>query len=206
MIDKLLKIFNLNLDKNQKWIFGSIFISGLIGTYIIPIIHKTIISELPAQWIAFEALFSAITSLIIGIIWKGKFRKSIIKNFVVFCIFECFAGFLCGMYLCFYEFNAWVFAIATLIYVNLITILVSKCIMAFKTKLWNERDRENYDNSLSIVVSITCIIGYGMALITMPSIKTAMFLWGISCIFDDIGWIVVYIKNREKFKSIENDQ
>jgi hypothetical protein len=189
------------LDTNQKWIFGSIFIAGLVGTYIAPITHKTIVSELPPQWLAFQALFSAATSLIIGMIWKGRFRKTVTNGFVIFCISECFAGFLCGMYLCFYEFNAWVFAVVTLIYTNLITILVSKCIMTFKTKMWNERAREDYDNNLSIVISITCILGYGTALIAMPTIKTAMFLWGVSCIFDDIGWIVVYLKNKSVLKT-----
>ncbi len=202
-IEKILKFFNLQLDSNQKWIFSSIFVAGLIGTYISPIMQKTIITELPPEWIAFEALFSAITSLVIGMIWKGKFRKSITQHFIVFCISECFAGFCCGMWLCFVSFNVWVFAIVTLIYVNLITMLVSKCIMTFKTKLWNERARENYDNNLSIIGSITCIIGFGTALFLMPSIKVAMFLWGISCIFDDIGWIVVYIRNKKQLKSIE---
>ena len=200
IIKKILSFFNLQLDSNQRWIFGSLFVSGLIGTYIAPILQKTIITALPPEWIAFQALFSALTSLVIGMIWKGKFREKVTQNFILFCVSECFAGFLCGMWLCFVSFNVWVFAIVTLIYTNLITILVSKCIMAFKTKLWNERARENYDNNLSIIASITCIIGFGVALAFMPSIKVAMFLWGISCIFDDIGWIIVYIRNKKQLK------
>lgn len=179
------------------------FISGLLATYISPTITKAIITELPAEWIAFESLFSSIVGLLIGIIWQGKMRHAAIKYFIVFCVGECIAGFLCAMYLCFVHYNVWVFAICTLIYVNFITILVSKCIMAFKAKLWIEKDREIYDNNLSIVNGITCLIGFGSALLFMPSLKVALFIWGIGCIVDDIGWIIVYFKNRNSLKRID---
>jgi len=203
LFSKLLNILNIHADNNQKWLLWSIFISGLLATYISPAITKAIITELPAEWIAFESLFASITGLILGIIWQGNFRYNIIHYFIIFCICECAAGFLCAMYLCFIQYNVWIFAISTLIYGNLITILVSKCIMAFKAKLWPEKEREIYDNNLSIVDGITCIIGFGVALFMMPPLKIALFIWGLCCIFDDIGWIIVYIKNKETLKNIE---
>lgn len=203
LINKLLELLNIHPDSNQKWILSGLFASGLISSYIYPVIKKSMVTALPPEWIAFEALFSAITLLVIGIIWKGKFRKEVMNHFILFCIIECAAGFLCGMYLCFISYNVWVFAVATLIYTNLITILVSKCIMAFKAKLWQEKEREIYDNNSSIVSGITCIIGFGTALFAMPSLKLALFLWGICCIIDDIGWIVVYLNNKKELKSIE---
>ena len=72
--------------------------------------------------------------------------------------------------------------------------------MVFKSKMWNERAREIYDNNNSIVLGIVCVIGYLTALIAMPSLKVALFIWGICCIIDDIGWIYVYYKNRQKIK------
>ena len=74
--------------------------------------------------------------------------------------------------------------------------------MAFKAKMWNEKEREIYDNNISIVAGIVCIIGFAMALIIMPSLKVALFLWGICCIIDDIGWIVVYHNNRKQLKEV----
>lgn len=74
--------------------------------------------------------------------------------------------------------------------------------MAFKAKLWVEKEREIYDNNLSIISSIVCIIGFTVALIAMPSLKLALALWGICCILDDIGWIYVYNKNAKKLKEI----
>jgi hypothetical protein len=163
---------------------------------------KSIITALPAEWIAFESLFGSITALVIGIIWKNRFRKNMIKYFVIFCISECLAGFFLAMWLCFIEYNVWVFAISSLIYVNFISMLVSKCIMAFKAKLWLEKEREIYDNNLSIVGGITCIVGFGCALLFMPSLKVGLFLWGLGCIVDDIGWIIVYYKNKNILKAI----
>ena len=37
----------------------------------------------------------------------------------------------------------------------------------------------------------------------MPSLRVAMFVWGVCCGIDNIGWLVVYHKNREKFREID---
>ena len=107
-----------------------------------------------------------------------------------------------AMYLVFIQYNVWVLAITELIYGNFICSLVGKCIMAFKAKLWQEKEREIYDNNLSIVSGITCIIGFAIALIMMPSLNTSLFIWGLCCIIDDLGWIIVYRKNQEILKTI----
>lgn len=202
-MEKVLRLLNVQADTNQKLILLSIFVSGLLGTYISPALTKAIISELPAEWLAFSSLFSSIVGLLLGMMWRGKFRKGIMNYFILFCVIECIAGFLCGMYLCFIKYNVWVLAITTLIYGNFITSLVGKCIMAFKAKLWVEKERELYDNNLSVVGGITCIIGFGFALIAMPSLKMALFIWGACCIFDDLGWIAVYVRNKQTLKEIE---
>ena len=75
--------------------------------------------------------------------------------------------------------------------------------MAFKAKLWPEKEREIYDNNFSIVSSITSISGFGIALIMMPSLNVALFIWGLCCIIDDLGWIIVYNKNKQILKSIK---
>lgn len=69
--------------------------------------------------------------------------------------------------------------------------------MVFKTKLWNEEKREIYDNNASMIASLTCIIGFLFALLFMPSLELSLVLWAIACIVDDIGWIIVYIKNKK---------
>ena len=202
LINKFFKFINLQPDNNQKWLLISLFVSGLLATYSSPPITKAVISELPAEWLAFEAVFSSVCILILGMIWKGTFRHNIIKYFTIFCITECLAGFLMSMYLVFIEYNVWVLAITELIYGNFICMLVGKCIMAFKAKLWPEKEREIYDNNFSIVSSITSISGFSIALILMPSLKVALFIWGLCCIIDDLGWIIVYNKNKQILKSI----
>lgn len=200
MLDKL----NIHLDENQKWTASWVFIFGLIGTYISPSITKEIISNLPAEWIAFESLFASVSALLVGIVWKGKVRQRAINSFIGLIMFESIAAFLTALYLNFVCYNVWVFAIATLLYSSLITTFVGKCLMVFRTKLWTEGEREVYDNNHDIICGITCVLGFGLALLFMPSFETALLIWGASCLFDNIGWGVVYLKNKKKL--IENEE
>lgn len=200
MFDRILSLLNIKVDSNQKFLLISLAISGLLMTYAHPTLLKTIISELPAQWLAFESLVGSITGLFIGMIWRGKVRSSAIKHFTLLAITESVCGFLLGLYLCFVSFNVWVFAIASLMYTTVITSFVSKCIMAFKAKLWVEKDREIYDNNNTIVCGIVCIVGYALALIALPSLKLSLFLWALCCIADDFGWITIYLINKSKLK------
>ena len=206
LLKKLFCILNLYPDKNQKWILSSVCISGLLITYSHPILLKTIISQLPAEWLAFESLAVSITALIIGAIWRGCIRKQAINYFLYLAIIESLCGCLLGLYLCFIHFNVWVFAIASLIYTTLITTFVGKCLLFFRSRLWIEKEREIYDNNNEIVGGIVCVIGYLLALIVMPSLKVALFLWAICCIIDDIGWIIVYIKEKDRLKIRDGDE
>lgn len=196
MFRKVLNLINIHPDGNQKWLLISLVISGLLITYAHPTLLKAIISGLPAQWIAFQSLAASIAALLMGMIWKGKIREKAIKWFFYLALIESICGFLLGLYLCFIEFNVWVFAIASLIYTTVISTFVGKCIMAFKAKLWIEKEREIYDNNADIVSGIVCVIGYLFALVALPSLKVSLFLWAICCIFDDIGWLIVYSKNK----------
>ena len=196
-MNKILKLLNLKIDNNQKYILLSLFISGLLITYVSPMFTKVIITALPAEWIAFESLFASISTLLIGILWKGKTRETAMKHFIIFCLIETIASFTLALYLLLVEFNVWVYAIFSLFYISFITVFVGKCIMAFKTKLWNEEKREIYDNNTSIISGITCISGFLLALLFMPSLKLSLILWAIACIVDDIGWMIVYIKNKK---------
>ena len=202
MINYLKKIFNIHPDKNQRWILISIAISTLLITYSHPKLTKVVIDALPAEWIAFESMAISIAALLVGMSWKGKIRKKAIKYFLILAIIECTCGFLLGMYLCFIDFNVWAYAVGSLLYSSLITTFVGKCLMCFKAKLWVDKEREVYDNNTSIVIGIVCIIGYLFALFAMPSKEVAIFLWGLCCIFDDIGWVIVYYKNRKELSKV----
>jgi hypothetical protein len=196
MVKKILNLLNIHPDANQKWLLISLVISGLLITYAHPTLLKAIISGLPAQWIAFESVVASISGLLIGMIWQGKVRQKAIKYFFYLALIESLCGFILGLYLCFINFNVWIFAIASLIYTTIISSFVGKCIMAFKAKLWIEKEREVYDNNADIVSGIVCVIGYLFALVALPSLKVSLFLWAICCIFDDIGWLIVYSKNK----------
>ena len=202
LLEKLLNLLNVHPDKNQRWILLSLFLSGLLITYVHPAIVKEVYTNLPAEWIAFESLSSSVAGLVVGMLWKGSIRKGVTKNFLVFAISESVLGCLLGLFLAFVYYNVWIFAIASLIYSAFITTFVGKCIMAFKAKLWVEREREIYDNNQSVILGFVCVIGFSLALFFMPSLKLALVIWGLCCIIDDVGWILVYLKNRETLKNI----
>lgn len=202
-MNKLFKIFNIqNLDTNQKWIASSILLGGFLLTYVSPTIVKEIYSELPARWIAFESLFGAFAGLIISMLWKGAIRKNAMKRFLYLIGAETIAGIVLCIYLTCIEYNVWVLAITSLIYTAFITIFIGKCIMVFKTKLWNNKEREEYDNNMSIIYQIVCILGYMASLLYLPSLQTSLILWGVAYFVDNIGWSMVYYRNK---KQLEND-
>lgn len=200
MFKKLLDILNIHPDKDQRILLASLAVSGLLITYTNPTLTKVLYSELPVEYLAFNHLALSLSGLFIGMLWRGSVRGKAIRYFAVLAIIESLCGFMLGLYLCFVEFSAWTYAIASLIYTTVISFFVGKCVMAFKAKLWVEKEREVYDNNNSVVSSIVCITGYALALIASPSLKVSLFLWAVCCILDDIGWVIVYLKNRENLK------
>ena len=197
MSNKLLHLLNLKLDRNQTYIFLSMFVCGILITYITPVIIKDIYSKLPSSWIAFESLVGSISSLLLSIIWKNNIRRGAINRFMLLVIVESICGVVLCSYLLFVDYNIWVLAISQLVYTTFITGFIGKCIMVFKSKLWNNESRENYDNNAAIIGGMTCILGYSFAIFFEPSITFALALWGIAYLVDDIGWAIVYWKNRE---------
>lgn len=196
LFKKLLDLLNIKTQKNQSWLLWSCWISALSHSYIWPMLCKTTISALPPQWISFEGLWICLSNLLIGICWKGKFRELAIKWFMHLAIAESLLGFFLAMWLCFVNWNVWIFAVFSLVYLSLITITIQKCVMVFRAKLRQERSRELYDNSRSIVADTAMVVGSLLGICLVPSLEVALFIYGCCCVFDDIGWIVVYHKTR----------
>lgn len=192
------KILNLSFDENQKWILIFLFITCLIGAFISPIVVQTLYIALSTKWFAASSLIGSISGLVTGIIWRGKFREFAIKNFIVIVIIECLACFGIGLYMSIFDGNIWIYAITELIYTNLITRIVCKSQMFFKSRLWNDKEREQYDNNESIILYLSAIVGYLIAIIYTPSFSFGMFLFGFCCLSDDMGWLIVYIKNKKQ--------
>lgn len=196
-VKEILNLFNLKLDNNQKYIVVSLILCGLLCSYISPVIVKDIYTKLPSEWIAFESLVGSISGFLISIFWRDTIRKQVIKKFLTLVTGETVCGILVCAYLLLIDYNVWVLAIAQLIYTTFITSFVCKCIMVFKSKLWNNKDRETYDNNMEIVACLTSILGYLIAILAEPDIHLAIFLWGTAYLVDDIGWAIVYFKNKE---------
>lgn len=197
MKDRIKRILNLSVDDNQKWILIFSFITCLILAFTAPIINQTLYILLPTRWFAFSSLIGSVSGLLIGVIWKGSVREFAIKKFLIITISECLICFGIGIYMAFFNGNIWIYAITELIYTNLISRFVLKAQMYFKSKLWNGKKRENYDNNESIILYLSMIFGYLLAIIYVPTFTFSMFLFGFCCLIDDTGWIIVFIKNKQ---------
>ena len=191
------RILNIQVQKNQGWLLMSSSVSGLIYTYTHPVIVKATISNLPERYISLEALWFCVSAMIIGAIWKGCVREKAIKYFTYIATIESLAAFSLGCYMAFVNWNVWVFAISSALYLSIVSQFIGKCVMAFKASLWIEKEREDFDNTSSIISNTIAMIGFAIATIAMPKLEVAVFLWGCGCIFDDIGWIIVYRKTRK---------
>lgn len=196
----LAKFLNLKVQKNQGWLLMSSSVSGLIYTYTHPVIVKATISNLPEQYISLEALWFCLSGLILGAIWKGCVREKAIKYFTYIATIESVAAFSLGCYMAFVNWNVWVFAISSALYLSIVSQFIGKCVMAFKASLWIDKEREDFDNTSSIMSNTIAMIGFAIATVVMPRLEVAVFLWGCGCIFDDIGWIIVYNKCKDKIK------
>ena len=192
------RLLNLKVQKNQGLLLACSTVTGFLFCYISPRVEKEIISSLPAEFLSVQSLWWCLSALLIGIVWKGTTRETAIKYFTVLALTESFMGFCLGMYLVFVEYNVWVFAIGSLLYSSMVSIFVGTCIMCFESKLWQNREREVFDNTNSIVRGIVNCLGFGIAIFAMPPIKVAVFIWGVTCVIDDIGWIIIYNRCRKQ--------
>ena len=202
---KILKVLNLRIDSNQRWLLLSAAVGGLLTTYTNPTIMKELVSNLPAQWLAFQSLAYSAAGLLVGAAWKGCIRKNAMRFFLLLAGLETLCGIALGIYLLI-EWNVWVFAVANLIYCSIVSTFISKCVMAFKAKLWRDKERETYDNNNSTVCSLVCIVGFLLALVFLPSLKTSIVLWTVYCTVDDLGWMYVYFKNRQTLLQPDEDE
>ena len=203
LVNYIQRLLNIKVQRNQGLLLSCSTITGFLFCYISAAIQKEVVSSLPAEFLSIQSLWWCFSALLVGIVWKGATRQFAIKYFSILAIAESVIAFFLAMYLVFVNFNIWVFAIGSLLYSSMVSIFVGKCIMCFESKLWQNREREDFDNTNSVVRGIVNCLGFGIAILAMPPIKVAIFIWGLTCIADDIGWIVVYLRNREEI--MENE-
>ena len=165
---------NIKLNRNSNALFLSMALSVMLYSYSNPCIVKEIVSSLPAQYLSVESLSFFISTLLVGMIWKGKPRDVIIRNFTILAMLETIASALLGIWLLFISYNVWVMAIASIVYVNCISIFINKCVIAFKSKLFIDKDREDFDNSSATISSVASIIGLASSAFFMPSLNVAI--------------------------------
>lgn len=196
-VRRLLDALNIRVQANQGWLVASSVASGLLYALSCVPIQKEICTNLPAQYLSAEAIWICLSSVVVGWMWKGKVRLCMLGNFAAIALAESVLSFLLSLYLVFISYNVWVFAIASVFYSSLICFFVGKCKMMFEANLWKSREREQYDNTTSIVRNLTAVCGFGLATAFMPTLSHAVLFWGLGCIFDDIGWVIVYVRCRD---------
>lgn len=55
---------------------------------------------------------------------------------------------------------------------------------------------KSWIQALSCKPDTAMVVGSLLGICLVPSLEVALFIYGCCCVFDDIGWIVVYHKTR----------
>lgn len=159
-------------------------------------IHKVCVEQLPTQWLSFEQLMLSAFLILACSLWKNeKFRQNSLNIFLYLSIFEMLSGMILAFSMAVW-FNVWVFAIGSLIYTGVISILLNRVEISFKSKLFNNRAREDFDNDMQLATSLSSLIGFGIASIISIPISSALILWGIAWL-GNLGWIIIYLRNKK---------
>lgn len=175
------------------------FFTNLALSIASPTITKTIVTALPTQWLAFQSLVGCISGSFFGIMWnKENFRTFSIPLFMKLEIGEMIFGIVLAITMCFY-FNAWIFAIGSMVFTSIISVWLGRILIAFRSILWVGEKREQYDNNGLLNANISCLIGFLIAAIIPIPLKVALVLWALYCLYN-IGWIILYQRNKKLLK------
>lgn len=191
------KIIKFGVDSNQSILLVTSIICTILGASVGPALQKEIISALPAKFLAIQGLVAIGANIIVSHLWQLEdARKRVILSYRILTLTESVAGFCLAMYLAFIDWNVYVFAIASLIYTSLISMLVGKATSAFSNALWKGRKREDYKNEKDLWHGYAGILGLLIAATFTAPLRWSLVIWGITCILDDLGWIIIYLKNK----------
>lgn len=187
--------------KDKDLIIGINSISEVLLCIGYATIHKTCVELLPTRYLAFEQLAISFFLILFCTLWKNeKFRKKTLTFFLILSLIEMLSGIILAFSMSIY-FNVWIFAIGSLAYTSGISVWLSRAIISFKSVLFKEREREDFDNDSQLYYSVSSLIGFGISLVYPPPLTICLILWGIACL-SNLGWITVYMRNKKRLAEI----
>lgn len=197
-----LPFIHIKTDSNSKILFICIAITAMLNAMAYPAVTKFLVSSLPARWLAIEEIVITFSLIVLCRLWNNDtFRNKSIPKFVYIYFTEGLIGSALVFYSAFIDLNPWILAIGFLILTSIISVWLSRIIIAFKSILFKDREREDYDNNHELVYSIAAFVGSVVAIVINPPIRLALIIYGIA-ILGDVGWIIVYFRNKEKLVHI----
>jgi len=190
----------MNKLSNQTILIVCEFVSMVLMCIAWPTLQKTCITLLPARWIALQNVVVSVSGVVFAWMWKNeKFRQLSINGYLPIAVIEILFGTILS-FLMMFNFNVWVYAIGQLICTSVISVYIGRMTNAFRAIIFKDRERENYDNNIYLWSNAAAILGFFLSLLKPPPLNISLLLWGISWIFS-IGWIIVYIKNKNIIKA-----
>lgn len=190
----------IKYNQDSKIIFAISAVTSFLSMMAFPTMQKYIVTELPASYIAIEQIGITVSLIVLCQLWNNDaFRAWSLKMFRKVYISEIASGFVLYAYSVLFGINAWVIAIGRLILFSMITVWLSRMIIAFESMLFSGKDREEYDNNYQLVCSVSALLGSSAALMIEPDIETSLFLWALSLI-GNAGWLVLYKRLNKRIK------
>lgn len=146
-------------------------------------------------------LISCVCGIVIGKVWTGYVRDHLMRNYKVYVIVECiiFSAIYLFLALCHELWNPYAYMIIGLIYSVLIGRFIGRSQDVIKSAVWVDNDqRERFNINMNNVAPLASLVGFILIKVWYPGLTTSLILLSSVCIIDDIGWFIVYCKNKDK--------
>lgn len=193
-------------EKQKLMLFGNLFQGILIGLAI-PVLHKTLYTNIPSQLIAAENFVVCIAGLLVSGLWE-KIQKRILKHYLKLEIFE---SIIWTTYCTFLAFNinkpwfAKAYMIIDIAFYVFFGVVISKCLSTWRTLLFpNPQEKINADSAFEFFGNLSTIIGCGLATI----ISIPVWLCLPFYIVGDLGRTLMNLITFKKYKTyiLENEE
>ena len=189
----------IDMDQNSQILFLFDVIGTILMTISMPVISKMFMSEVSADELGQRMLVSTICGFILEQFWVKSVRNGLLKHYMCFCWLETALTTGLIVYMLIFGWNYHVYMWGSVLYGTFISRIVGKLTSAYSNQLWQGRDREDRQNSLSYLNKVAGIAaGILLALGVVPTLEQSLIMWGITSAIDDLGWMIVYSRNKEQ--------
>lgn len=185
------------MDKDTQILTLADFITILLGSLCGPTMMRALTTGISESDLATRSFVGIICGLLLNQFWVKSLRNKLLKHYMGFCWLETFLTTGLVIYLIIFGWNPIVYLWGSIIYGSFVSRVVGKLTSAYSNQLWKGRAREDRGNDKAYLSMIISLVGSGIVMMGLvPTVDQALILWGLSSFVDDLGWMIVYSRNK----------